>query len=273
MFISKSNHRKIFKFGKKPARVAGNHPSWALRFSDYFDLSALPAPPLVFGKPSVVPNWGMLGNDNFGDCVEAGSAHETMYWEHYSNNPISQFTDTTVLSDYSQATGFNPNDPNSDNGTDMGQFAQYRQKIGILDANGNRHKINAYVGMQVGNVNELAFCAWAFGAVGLGVVFPSSAMDQFNAGKPFTLVRHSQIDGGHYMPIIGRMSNGYYIPVTWGTAYTPGIAPSWIQHYNDESICWLDLEWVNNLSQVAPSGVALSALIKDLGLVAKGPAG
>jgi hypothetical protein len=40
----------------------------------------------------------------------------------------------------------------------------------------------------------------SFGAAGLGVKFPTSAMKQFKAGKPFTVVK-SGIEGGHYMPV------------------------------------------------------------------------
>ena len=55
------------------------------------------------------------------------------------------FNNQSVLKDYSAVTGFNPNDPNTDQGTDMQVAASYRRKTGVLDAAGKRHKVIAYL--------------------------------------------------------------------------------------------------------------------------------
>ena len=87
--MTKSTPLSNPKLGKKSAR------KWAVaaRFSDYFHVANLPTPPAVFGGPPPNLNWeGMLGNDRYGNCVCAGAAHETIYWDTFSKNPITTFT-------------------------------------------------------------------------------------------------------------------------------------------------------------------------------------
>ena len=69
------------------------------------------------------------------NCVWAGAAHETMLWNKEAARTIT-FNDQSVLKDYSAVTGFNPNDPNTDQGTDMQVAASYRRKTGVHDAAG-----------------------------------------------------------------------------------------------------------------------------------------
>src|SRR5215468_8854266 len=124
-----------FKLGKKPARPG----AVKFKLANYLVKLKLPTPPQVFGHEGLIgANWGMLGNDQYGDCVWAGAAHETMLWNKEAARAVS-FSDKSVLSDYSAATGFDPNDPSTDQGTDMQAAASYRKKTGIRDAKGKRH--------------------------------------------------------------------------------------------------------------------------------------
>ena len=45
---------------------------------------------------------------------------------------------------------------------------------------------------------------YLFGAVGIGIQFPRSAMDQFDAGQPWSVIANDPIDGGHYVPLIAK---------------------------------------------------------------------
>lgn len=233
------------KLGKLPARPGAIR----FKFNKYANLSVLPTPPANFGFDNYVSApWGMLGNDRYGDCVWAGADHETMLWTAEAGHPAS-FNDQTALSDYAQCTGFNPNDPSTDNGTDMQAAASYRRKIGVIDTAGNRHKIAAYVEIEPGNVGELLTAAWIFGTVGIGIQFPQSAMDQFNAGEPWYVVNGSPIVGGHYIPFVRRRHNTPDLKksnfiVTWGTRH--GMLDHFVQEYMDEGIAYLSAEQLTN---------------------------
>src|SRR5208283_2701894 len=49
----------------------------------------------------------------------------------------------------------------------------------------------------------------------IGIQVPQSAMDQFNAGQPWTIVLGSPIEGGHCIYIVGYNATGP-VCITWG---------------------------------------------------------
>ena len=100
-----------------------------LLYRNYRLAAVLPSRPKTFGHQNLISNWGMLGNDTVGDCVVAGSCHETMLWTAEGGKPAT-FTDANAISDYSAITGYNPNDPNTDQGTVVRDALLYRQKTG-----------------------------------------------------------------------------------------------------------------------------------------------
>ena len=201
-----------YKLGKKPARRG----AFKFKLAKYLVKPELPTPPKVFGHQDLIgANWEMFGNDNYSDCVWAGAAHETMLWNKEANQTAT-FNDAGVLGDYSAVTGFKKDDPNTDQGTDMQVAASYRRKTGVLDANGNRHKVKAYLALSPGNVDQLMLAMYLFGAVGIGFKFPKSAMAQFDAGKPWDVTSGPAPKDGHYVPGVGRDAKGNIIVVTWG---------------------------------------------------------
>jgi hypothetical protein len=221
----------LLKLGKLPARP----DAVKLKFSSYKTLPTYPTSEKAVDLP-----WQMLGNDTVGDCVLAGAGHETMAWNHEANKTVT-FTDKSVLSDYSAITGYNPNDPNSDQGTDMVVAASYRKKTGVVDANGVRHKVGAYVALTVGDTTQVKEAIYLFGAVGIGFQFPDYAMDEFNNGETWHLKTGGTIQGGHYVPAIGYSSRYLYV-VTWGKLQR--MTWGFYRKYSDESIAYLSPEFL-----------------------------
>lgn len=248
-----------FKLGKKPARHA-----ISFKFADFFDASKLPTPPAVFGHWQGVDSFHMLGNDQYGDCVWAGAAHETMLWTSTWGRQRARFTTKDVLSDYSALTGFDPTKPDSDQGTDMQQAASYRRKTGIIDATGKRHTIDSYVATRVGNVDELILASWLMGAAGIGLQLPSQWMDAFDAGAVWAVPAKPQIEGGHYVPVVGRDQNGNLLLVTWGKVQA--MTPDAYARFSDEAVCYLSLEILNSKG-LSPDGFDESGLRAKLELL------
>jgi hypothetical protein len=246
-----------FKLGKKPARRG----AVKFKLAAYLLKPQLPTPPPVFGHQTLVSGWGMLGNDKYGDCVWAGAAHETMLWNKEANQSVA-FNNNVVLGDYSKVTGFNPNDPNSDQGTDVQVAASYRRKTGVKDANGKRHKVKAYLALAVGDATQLMLGMYLFSAVGIGFKFPNSAMDQFNAGKPWDVVPGPAPTEGHYVPGVGRDSNGNIVVVTWGRIQL--MTPRFYQKYCDEAIVYVSPEMLVPPLDKTLEGLDLNQLMADL---------
>lgn len=243
--------------GKKPARAG------AIRFrlAAYTDAAALPPVPLMFGHETLLheSEWQILGNDQYGDCVFAGAAHETMMLAREAKKTVP-FNTAAVLSDYSAVTGFKISDPNSDNGTDVQEAAKYRQTTGILDSNGDRHKIAAYLALDPGNVTHIYQAMYLFGAVGIGIQIPSSAMDQNDKGQVWSPVKGSSNEGGHYVPGVGRNSKGNIVVVTWGALQA--MTPAFLAEYCDEAVAYVSEECL--VEQKSPEGFDYATLLRDL---------
>lgn len=238
-------------FGKLPARAN------AIKFklSTYADFSALPSIPKDFGHEENMPvPWGMLGNDNYGCCTVAGGAHESMLWSNMARKPLA-FKTADVLRDFQAITG---QPPSADVGADMQQAAAYRQRTGLLGADGQRHKIAAYLEIRPGNLTELYAAMYLFGAVGIGIQFPDTAMDQFNSHQAWHIVSGSKIEAGHYIPGVALRSN--IVVVTWGRFQA--MRPSFFAAYCDEAVAYVTQESLVNGK--SPEGFDYAALITDL---------
>src|SRR5262245_33041111 len=124
------------KLGKK---AAAPRPT-DFKFSELAASIRLPSVPSRFGHGTAYTDWLLLGNDRYGDCVWAGAAHEHMLLNKVIHHIDVPFDDDAVLGDYADVTGFSPDDPNSDNGTNVHDALSYRRKTGIIDSNGIRHR-------------------------------------------------------------------------------------------------------------------------------------
>ena len=245
------------KLGKTKARPG----AVKFKLAKYVVKAELPTPPKVFGDQDLVTgSWGMLGNDDYGDCVWAGAAHETMLWNKEANSVVA-FQTKGVLSDYSKVTGFDPKDAeDTDNGTDMQVAASYRRKTGVKDANGKRHKVAAYLALKPGDYNQLVLAMYLFGAVGIGIQFPESAMKQFDQGKPWSVVPGPKPKDGHYIPGFGRDKKGNIIVVTWGKLQL--MTPGFYRRYCDEVVAYISTEALTN--GASRNGVKIDQLKADL---------
>jgi hypothetical protein len=200
-----------YRLGKAPFV----HDSDDLLMSTYATPAVvLPTLPANFGHDDGFTDWGMLGNDQYGDCGPAGAAHQIMQNAHAGGRVIPSFTTTAVLANYSAITGFKPSDPSTDQGVEVRSMLAYWQKSGMVDANGKRHKIGAYVRLEPGNTDQLFMAIRLFDTVGVGYQLPQSAEEQFNNGKGWSVVKGSPIVGGHYVPGVARRT-GHLRGVTW----------------------------------------------------------
>jgi hypothetical protein len=244
------------KLGKKAARHAV-----AFKFTDFFDPSKLPTPPAVFGHYHKVPKFYPLGNNDFGDCVWAGAAHEHQVWSLAGGWERPRFTTHDVLSDYSAVTGFDKAKPDTDQGTDMQAAASYRRKVGVIDATGLRHQIDSYIALQVGNAEQMILAMWLMGAAGIGVQLPSYAMDDFDAGKPWEVKAKPRIIGGHYIPGVGRDKDGNIVFVSWGKVAS--MTPEFYERFSDEALAYVSLE-ILNAKRLSPDGFDADGLRRAL---------
>ncbi len=255
-----------FRYGKADA----TRDDRDFKFARYRTAEPLPTPPDNWGYDNVIPRggWGMLGNDQWGDCVWAGAAHEHLLTSTVAGRPAA-FDDDGVLSDYSAATGFDenagpPGGNPTDRGTNVRSALGYRRSTGIVDAAGTRHKIGAYLALDVGKIkagdfSEVAEAAYLFGAVGVGIQVPQSAETEFSEHKMWSYVAGSPNAGGHYVPIVAHRE--HIECVTWGRVQPMG--HRFISHYVDEAWAIVNPDFLD-VNGKSPQGFDMNQLQADL---------
>lgn len=233
------------------------------KLEKYVDVEAvLKKAPANFGHELGISDWGMLGNDKYGDCTCAGACHEHMVWEHEAGKTV-KFTDADALGLYSAVTGFNPDEPDTDQGANVRDVLNYRRKTGVKDSTGKRHKIDGFLLLEQGNIDHLLAAAYVFGAVGLGFRFPDFSMQQFDQGKAWTLPAHNpqpHPNEGHYVPLFAKR-NGYLKVGTWGKLQSMSV-PYWL-FYGDETWALYSKELLNAQGK-SPEGLDVKALNAQL---------
>jgi hypothetical protein len=248
----------VLKLGKKPATYSAKD----LLMVDFVEAAApMTQASVGFGvsRVALFKDWGMLGNDQYGDCVWAGSCHEHELWTMLGGDP-AEFTEQNALDAYTAVTGFDPNDPNTDQGTDMRNAINYRRTTGITDSTGKIHKIGGFCALEPGNYTQLLQALHIFDSVAIGFEVPASAMDQFNAGKIWSIVPGSPIEGGHYVPCVARPGHLLIDVVTW--AKTQGMTQAFYHKYNDETYGIFSEETLVNGK--SPEGFMLADFVKAL---------
>jgi hypothetical protein len=201
-----------YKYGLKPVLA---QPKLKLR--DYLtsDVPTVADLKFPFGHSSLITPQ-MFGNDEVGDCAEA-AAVEGIRLLTAGQGKEANFTTQTALDIYTDITGYNPANPASDVGTDVHDMFQYWQNPGITDADGGVHKVIDYVGLTVGDWDEMLVALRIFEVVYIGFNMPDYGQDQFTSGQPWHLLpgRH-QLVGGHCVPIVGAQSATLGTLFTWG---------------------------------------------------------
>jgi hypothetical protein len=217
-------------------------------------------PPATLDRYSAVPadSWGMDGNDDVGDCTCADVDHEVKSDQVAAGNPEVQSTTDEVLAAYSAITGYNPDDPNSDQGAEMQSVREYWRKTGFR-LGGQVHKILLFAELHQQDLSLVKWSLDQFGSLGVGVNLPNSAMDQFNAGQPWDVVPDDGgIDGGHAVALVGYDAEYAYL-VTWGRVQRATWA--WWARYVEEVWTVLTQDFVNEHTGLDP----LAGTLYDLG--------
>lgn len=246
------------KLGKLPAQ----EDTRTLRLKTY-DID-LPIPTKIFGFGSLYEDWGMLGNDQYGDCVFAGAAHETMMWNRLRGGVDVKMSTRNTLQDYSDVTGFDPSDIRTDQGTYVIDALRYRQKTGIRDAAGGRHKIAAYVALNPHDFDQAIQATYVFGAIAIGFMVPESIFEQFNNGEYWDVVNDGNVPivGGHYVPSVGSRNSAARITiVTWGRRWQ--MTRRFYERYVDEAWAMLSEEQIR-ADGLGIHGLDLEKLKADL---------
>ncbi len=241
--------RTVGKLGRLGAQFPG-----ALHDLTYYVAGALPTAPAEVPVPDFT-DWGMLGNDQAGDCGVAGLIHgceadATVTHEHES------WPETQAVLDYYYAyTG------GKDTGVVLSQFLAHvrSQPSGLLG-----HTVDSFAPVNVHDVPTLRSTVALFDFAYTGIVVTDTMQAAFQNGEPWTtdLLEHGRPVGGHCIPIVGYDEQSVYA-VTWGKVQPIG----WACWHYIASEAWAVITGELVAAHGDGRGVNLDALRSDLALV------
>jgi hypothetical protein len=230
-----------FRHGVKP-----NNPNRPRLYFSAFRKAGVTAP--ASADYSHIPAIGMLGNDDYGDCVFANCGHLVEQQTYLGQGAEVAVTTADALNAYARVTGFNPNDPSTDQGAEIQAGLDDLRKIGY-----ENRRIAAFAQLNPSAMNDVRLAVAEFGAVSVGFAFPASAMAQFNHGQPWDVVGNDGgIDGGHCVTLVGYDADYLHV-FTWGTVQKMTYA-FWAK-YVFEAWTHADEDWFSTATGKDPEGV------------------
>ena len=248
---------KKLKLGKQVAR----HDPRTLLMASYVTPS-LPTPPASFDLTSKVKTWGMMDNDQIGDCTCAAAGHLIMEWTANAGKKMATPSDKQVVAAYSAITGYNPTTGANDNGANEVDVLNYWRQTGIA-----ADKIGAYVSLEPSNHTHVMDSVYIFEGCYIGMQLPISAQAQTQNHQPWSVPPGGTTGdgkpgswGGHAIPVVAYDTRGVTV-VTWGALQA--MTWSFWEAYCDEAYAILSDDYMDG-EKKAPQGFKLQQLQADL---------
>jgi hypothetical protein len=257
------------KLGKKPPRIDPR----TLSFAKYAPL--LPPPPTAVSWTKNVTSWGMMLNDQLGDCTCSAVGHGIQVATLNSGGSEVTPPDQLILNLYEKSCGYVLGNPNTDNGgviIDVLNYTRYhglgkrRNKTGRKAAS----KLYAYADPAVGDITHVKQAIFTFGIVDIGLNLPITAQTQNQNGQVWDVVGNPNTDpnsfpnswGGHSV-VVCTYDEETVTCITWGMLQK--MTWRFWNCYVDESHALLFHAWVEQFGTRFPA--ALTQLEADLAAV------
>jgi hypothetical protein len=253
---TKVDPRKL-KMGKSVAR----HDPRTLLLASYVTRS-LPTPPASFDLTDKVHAWGMMDNDQIGDCTCAAAGHLIMEWTANAGKKMITPSDKQIVAAYSAITGYNPVSGANDNGANELDVLNYWRQTGIAG-----HKLEAYMALEPSNHSHIMDSVYIFEGCYIGVQLPISAQAQTQNHQPWSVPPGGPTGdgkpgswGGHAVPVVAYDPRGVTV-VTWGALQM--MTWAFWEAYCDEAYAILSMDYLNGKKK-APQGFSMQELQADL---------
>ena len=245
----------------KLGRKRSVHDRRTLMLSRYLTAPLAPPPAASDFTPKVTTQWGMLLNDQIGDCVIAAAGHIEMV---HSFNIGQSFvpSDHSIMVDYEQVGGYSPLNPATDQGCDPLTALKFWRNTGI-----SGHTIDGFAAFNAAYEPRYMQAIFLFESAFLGLSLPLAAQ-QFQDGKPWDIPAGQDATGdwepyswGGHMVMAPKYDAQYCYVVTWGKL----VPVSWrfMLTYCDEAYAVWSKDMLDALGKT-PSGLDVATMQADL---------
>jgi hypothetical protein len=242
------------RLGKKEPRVVPG----ALKLAKYLTRSLPPAPPARDWSSSA-RDFGMMLNDQLGDCTCATAGHFVQVVTAANGHQVT-VPDASVERMYSRVGGYVPGDPSTDHGAYVVDALADWRDHGPEDADGKVHRILGSAEVDLGNREHFKQAIDCFGGVYLGLSLPLTAQDQERWLLSLAADGNERGSwGGHATSAHRYDQDGLWV-VTWGAP----LFLSWpfLDVYCDEAHVPVTEDWAD--ADGAPNGLDKATLLADM---------
>lgn len=248
---------KKLKLGKQVAR----HDPRTLLMASYVT-TGLPTPPASHDIGTKVKSWGMMENDQIGDCTCAAAGHLIMEWTANAGKKMVTPSNKQIVAAYSAITGYNPATGANDNGAVEIDVLNYWRQSGIAG-----HKIGAFVALEPSNHTHVMDSVYIFEGCYIGMQLPISAQAQVQNHQPWSVPPGGLTGdgkpgswGGHAVPVVAYDARGVTV-VTWGALQM--MTWSFWEAYCDEAYAIISNDYLTS-KKVTDDGFSMQQLQADL---------
>lgn len=224
-----------------------------LKFARYLTPDLGPPPVEVLRTPMVESimggnDWGMMKNDQYGDCTCAALGHAEQVWQAIRHAKNVRPTDDQVFELYIPKTG------SDDTGRSEYEVLKYVKKHNLW-----HHRVYAWAEIGLNSLDYVKHAIDLFGLAYIGIALPISAQQQTVWDVTTGPDSEPGSWGGHAIDLVDYDTVGPTC-ITWGR--TLKMTWSFFTRYCDEAYAILDSEWLQRGKSIA--GFDKAALISDL---------
>jgi hypothetical protein len=249
------------KLGRKAVKT----DTRTLKLSNYLT-EALAAPPPSLDYTKGITSYGMMLNDNLGDCTIAALGHAVQIWTANVGAEVT-LPDSVILQGYEKFCGYNPVDPSTDQGGVILDVLTDFKAQGL-----GGQTVLGFVEGTPSNTRELKQGISLFGGVYIGLGLPLSAQAQ--VGGVWDVVPDDGTGntvpgswGGHCIFVPAYTGTNKVLTevtaITWGALQK--MTRAFWEMYVDEVAYLLSPAWFGKTG--APNGLNLAQLQSDLALI------
>jgi hypothetical protein len=245
-----------FKFGRTPRTFNPRIP----HLSAILAGKKVVAPPASIDYLKAMPaNFGMMLNDQLGDCTCAAYYHARQVWSFNAQGNEVTEPDQDVEQLYVEACGYNPKAGGEGPGGNEQHVLTFLLNTGApIGSKGNaRDKILGFVEVDPRNLDDVKRTIADCGVAYIGFKVPQNIMP--TAGEPpktWTVDPSARIVGLHAVVLPAYDSSGATV-ISWGSLY--GMTWQFFSTYVDEVYAIADPAWVTAKGST-PGGLTVPEL-------------
>jgi hypothetical protein len=206
----------------------------------------LPVIPASLNNGDGMPtDWGMMVNDQLGDCTCAAFYHGLQLISHKSRHWTVTEPDKQVVELYKEVGGYVEGNPSTDNGAVEQDVLSHLRDVGapIDPVDGRtRHRILGFAEVNHRILDDVRRAIFIGGFAYIGFTVPVYLMQRLQHTWDVNPSGDNRPDGGHAVILSGYDPNGFRL-ISWGVEYymTNGFFWQWTDEvYLVADPTWLD---------------------------------